>query len=159
MKRSVKRGVGFGVTSGIITTLGMIIGLNALTETKMVVIGGILTLAIADALSDAFGVHMSEESSSKTATSINVWQATIATFLSKLIFALTFLAPFLFLELKSAVIASIIWGILLITSFSYYVAKKTNRSVTGSIIEHLVITIIVIVATNYVGTAVANISG
>lgn len=65
MKISIRKGLGFSLTSGIITTLGLIIGLNAGTGSKIVIIGGILTIAIADALSDSLGVHMSEESGSK----------------------------------------------------------------------------------------------
>jgi len=52
----------FGLTSGIITTLGLIVGLHSGTHSKLAVIGGILTIAMADALSDALGIHVSEES-------------------------------------------------------------------------------------------------
>jgi len=61
MKVSVKKGFSFGLTSGIITTLGLMVGLNAGTHSKIVVIGGILSIAIADAFSDALGMHISEE--------------------------------------------------------------------------------------------------
>ena len=49
MKTSTIKGVSFGLTSGIITTLGMMVGLNFSTGSKLVVLGGILTIAIADA--------------------------------------------------------------------------------------------------------------
>ena len=52
----------FGLTSGIITTLGLIVGLHSGTHSKLAVIGGILTIAMADAFSDALGIHVSEES-------------------------------------------------------------------------------------------------
>src|SRR3989339_547129 len=59
MKNSIKKGLGFGLTSGIITTLGMIVGLNSSTHSQAVVIGGVLIIAIADAMSDALGVLFS----------------------------------------------------------------------------------------------------
>ena len=62
MKHSIKVGFSFGLTSGIITTLGLMIGLNSSTNSSIVVIGGILTIAIADSLSDAIGIHIAEES-------------------------------------------------------------------------------------------------
>ena len=62
MKNSLKKGYSFGLTSGIITTLGLIVGLNSSTGSKLVVIGGIITIAIADAMSDALGMHISQES-------------------------------------------------------------------------------------------------
>ncbi len=39
----------------------MIVGLNSGTNSKNIVLGGIITIAIADALSDALGIHISEE--------------------------------------------------------------------------------------------------
>jgi len=65
MKHSLKTGFSFGLTSGIITTLGLMMGLHSGTHSKTVVIGGILTIAIADAFSDALGIHISEESEGK----------------------------------------------------------------------------------------------
>lgn len=62
MKHSWKVGFCFGLTPGIITTLGLMMGLYSGTQDRVVVIGGILIIAIADSLSDAFGIHVSEES-------------------------------------------------------------------------------------------------
>ena len=75
MKHSLKVGFSFGLTSGIITTLGLLTGLNSSTNSKLVVIGGILTIAIADAFSDALGIHVSEESENKH-TSREIWEST-----------------------------------------------------------------------------------
>ena len=52
MEHSFRVGMSFGLTSGIITTLGLIVGLHSGTHSKLAVIGGILTIAMADALSD-----------------------------------------------------------------------------------------------------------
>lgn len=46
-------GVFFGATSGVITTVGLIAGLYAGTESVVAVLGGILVIAVADAMSDA----------------------------------------------------------------------------------------------------------
>ena len=53
MEHSFRVGMSFGLTSGIITTLGLIVGLHSGTHSKLAVIGGILTIAMADAFSDA----------------------------------------------------------------------------------------------------------
>ena len=76
MKISIRKGLGFGLTSGIITTLGLIVGLNSGTNSKVVVLGGILVIAIADSLSDALGIHISEESGSKSITKKALWEST-----------------------------------------------------------------------------------
>ena len=52
LNHSLRVGLSFGLTSGVITTLGLIVGLASGTESKLAVIGGIITIAVADALSD-----------------------------------------------------------------------------------------------------------
>ena len=150
MKLSVRKGFSFGLTSGIITTLGLIVGLQSSTRSDIAVIGGILVIAIADALSDAFGVHISEEAENKHSNK-EVWESTAATFFSKFVFALTFVVPVLVLSLDMAIIVSIIWGMLLIAIFSCYMAKLQKTSAPKIVAEHLVITVIVVLVTHYVG--------
>ena len=156
MKHSIKKGFGFGLTSGIITTLGLIVGLNAGTHSKMVVFGGILFIAIADSLSDALGIHISEESTHKKPGK-EIWESTISTFLFKLIFALTFVIPILFLRLQSAIIVSVIWGFFLLTIFSFHIAKKNKDKPIKVIGEHLSIATIVIILTHFIGNWISNV--
>jgi vacuolar iron transporter family protein len=150
MNQSVKKGFSFGLTSGVITTLGLIVGLNSATSSSLVVIGGILTIAIADSLSDALGIHISEESENCHSQK-EIWTATIYTFLSKFFFALTFIIPISILTLPAAVITSIIWGLVLITIFSFFMAKEQKVKPHRVIIEHLSIAILVIFITYFVG--------
>lgn len=157
MKLSIQKGFSFGLTSGIITTLGLMVGLNSSTHSTSVVIGGILVIAIADALSDSLGIHISEEAESKNTTR-QVWEATIATFLSKFIFALTFIIPVLLFTLNLAIIVSIAWGLSLITLISYYVARQQKTSPLHVIMEHVIITIFVIATTHLVGDWVSTFS-
>lgn len=159
MQSSIKRGLSFGLTSGIITTLGLIIGLHSTFSSKLVIIGGILTIAIADAFSDALGNHMSEEAGRKNSSEKNIWRATISTFIAKFIFALTFLVPVIIFPLNTAIIISIIWGLLLLTIFSYYIAKQRKSSPFHAIFEHLMIAVIVIILTHFVGDFIHSWAG
>ena len=151
----MKTGFSFGLTSAVITTLGLMVGLNAGTHSKLVVIGGILTIAIADAFSDSLGIHLSEEY--KKISQKGVWEATVYTFLTKFFFALIFVIPVLFLELSYAIFVSIIWGMILLSVMSYVIAKNGNEKAWKVITEHLVIASIVIIITNYVGSMVGTI--
>jgi len=155
MDQSIKVGLSFGITSGTITTLGLIVGLNAGTASKLVVIGGILTIAIADAASDALGIHISQESE-KNSSSRDVWVSTLATFITKFVFALTFVIPVFIFDLNTAIFVSIAWGILMLSLFSYYIAVQKGESPWGAITEHVTIAILVIITTNFVGTWIAN---
>jgi len=74
----------------------------------MVVIGGILTIAVADSFSDALGIHLSQESDKKNSKK-DIWTATLTAFLAKFIFALTFLIPLLIFSLQTGVIINIVW--------------------------------------------------
>jgi len=157
MKTSIRKGLGFGLTSGIITTLGLIVGLNSGTHSKTIILGGILIIAVADAFSDSLGIHISEESGRKTIKTKEIWESTISTFIFKLIFALSFIIPILLFQLKTAVIISIIWGLFLLAIFSFYIAKQKNLNPTKAIAEHLIIAILVIFITNFIGSVINKI--
>jgi VIT1/CCC1 family predicted Fe2+/Mn2+ transporter len=151
MKHSYKVGLCFGLTSGIITTLGLMIGLNSGTNSNVLaIVGGILTIAIADSFSDALGIHISEESENKH-TSREIWESTLSTFLCKFIIASSFIIPVLLFEITNAIIISIIWGLLLLSIVSYNIAKEQKKKPWFVVGEHLVIAAIVIVAAHYVG--------
>ena len=151
MEHSRKTGISFGITSATITTLGLMVGLESSTQSKLVVIGGVFTIAIADAFSDALGIHISEESENIHSHK-EIWIATTFTFLAKLIFALTFAVPILLLNLTTAIFINIIYGLTLLSFFSLYIAKNQGfRQRLGVMFEHLSIAIIVIIITHYVG--------
>lgn len=152
MNKSWKSGIGFGVTSAIITTLGLMIGLITSTESRLAVIGGIITIAIADALSDAMGMHLSQEFSGNSQK--NVWISTISTFLTKLIIACTFLICPIFLPLITSAIINIIWGLLLLAIFSYIIAKNEKENPFSVIFQHVLIAILVIVLSYFIGLAI-----
>ena len=151
----VRTGLYFGATSGVITTIGLITGLNAGTGSVAAVLGGIFVIAIADSMSDALGIHLAEEAD-PTTSHAHVWAATISTFLNKFIFALSFAVPLLFLPLDQAVIASLVWGMLVITVLSYFLARAQNTGPFLTIAEHLGIAIVVVVLSHLIGDWVGD---
>lgn len=154
MNHSVKVGFSFGTASGIITTLGLMVGLHAGTHSKLAVLGGIITIAIADAFSDALGIHISEESEEKHKPQ-EIWQSTIATFLSKFICASLFIMPVLIFDLWKAIVVSVIFGLVALAVISFIIAKRQHANPWPAVFEHLVIASIVITITHLVGDWVA----
>lgn len=150
MKASWKTGLSFGLTSGVITTLGLMVGLHAGTHSRAVVLGGILTIAVADALSDAMGIHLAEESKNSGPAS-HVWEATLATFAAKFVIAGTFVVPVLVLPLDPAIVISIVWGLFLLTVLSFFLARAQSIAPWKVIGEHLVIALCVVAITHVVG--------
>ncbi|MFH1239880.1 MAG: VIT1/CCC1 transporter family protein [Candidatus Diapherotrites archaeon] len=155
MEHSVKVGLCFGLTSGVITTLGLLVGLSASTNSTVIVLGGIIMIAIADAFSDAFGIHISEESENKH-TQKEIWTSTISTFLFKFFCALTFAVPVFLFDLGTAVIVSVVWGLLILSVLSYYISKDHKTSTLHVIAEHISLALVVVFIANCVGMWIAG---
>lgn len=156
MSLSIKKGVSFGLTSGVITTLGMIVGVNASTSSRLAVIAAIVAIAIADAFSDAVAMHVSEESEGAH-TRKDVREATMATFMTKFLFAMTFVIPIWFLALDIAVLVDIIWGLLIMTVFNIFLARSQEERVLRVVLEHLTIAIVVVLITYITGSFLSTV--
>jgi VIT1/CCC1 family predicted Fe2+/Mn2+ transporter len=153
-----RTGLFFGATSGVITTIGLIVGLNSGTQSITAVLGGILVIAVADAMSDALGIHLAEEADPNTDQG-HVWAATIMTFVTKFVFSISFAVPLLLLPLTTAVGVSVVWGLLVIVILSYFLARSQQESPLYIIDEHLGIAVLVIVLSHYIGVWVAATFG
>jgi len=149
MRESLKAGFSFGITSGIITTLGLIVGLDAGTHSMLAVIGGILTIAVADAFSDALGMHISKEA--EHGGKDRVWEAMGSTFLAKLLVALSFAIPVLILDLTIAVYVCVGWGFILLATLSYFISRIEKEKPWKVIGEHILIAAVVIIIAMFVG--------
>jgi VIT1/CCC1 family predicted Fe2+/Mn2+ transporter len=157
MNGSIRTGLHFGLTSGVITTLGMMVGLHSGTHSTRAVIGGILTIAVADAFSDALGIHISEEAENAH-TAVDIWLSTGATFLAKFLMALTFLAPVLMMQLSNAIVVAVMWGLSVLAFLSYRLACEQQTRPWKVIGEHLLIALAVIMLTHLLGDWVAVMS-
>jgi VIT1/CCC1 family predicted Fe2+/Mn2+ transporter len=158
MKDSLRTGVSFGLTSAVITTLGLMVGLHSGTHSKIVVLAGILTIGVADAFSDALGIHVSEEAENVHTTK-QIWVATIATFLTKFLFAMTFVVPILLVSLPTAMVISLIWGLSILTALSYFLARAQGEPAWKIIGEHLLIAAVVIAVTHWLGDWISTLGG
>lgn len=150
MNRAVFAGLSFGLTSGVITTLGLLVGLSSATHSKIAVIGGVITIAFADALSDSLGIHISEEAGNKI-NHKQIWNSTFAAFFSKFILGLTFIIPLIFFSLESSIIIGIIYGSIVLTLLSYFISKRNKTNSLKVIAEHLSIAIFVIIVSHFIG--------
>jgi vacuolar iron transporter family protein len=149
-KKHFKSGFGFGIASGVITTLGLMVGLFSSTNSKGIVLSGIFTIAIADSFSDALGMHFSEESEG-VHTNREIWEATLFTLLSKFVMTISFVPMFFLMAIKAAIISNIIWGFFILSFFSYLVAKRQKNNPLQAISEHALIMLFVITVTYYIG--------
>jgi len=149
-------GIAFGLTSGVITTLGFIVGMESATGSRLAVIAGILTISLSDALSDALGMHLSEESRLDE-KSASIWMISLYTFLAKLLFSLVFLIPVLSLDLASAVRFSVVFGVLLIMILASIVAYRRKESWLKQSIGNGLLAIVVVITSYFLGHIAARI--
>ncbi len=152
-------GISFGLTSGVITALGMIVGLHAATSSKLAVVAGIIIMAIADGLADAAGIHVAEETEIEKGeikhSHKEVWLSTIFTFLFVTVFILTFVIPILIFTLRTAVFVAVGWGIFLIISLNYYIARIKKENAVKLIIGHLLLALFVVIISYWVGSLIS----
>jgi VIT1/CCC1 family predicted Fe2+/Mn2+ transporter len=154
LRESIRKGLFFGFTSATITTLGLIVGLHSFTGSQLVIVGGIITIAIADAFSDALGIHISEEAE-QTHSGREIWEATLYAFVAKFLFALTFIIPVVVLDFSTAFMVNVGWGFLVLATLSYVIAKNQQVSPWRIIAEHLAIAFVVVNVTHFVGDWIA----
>jgi len=154
-------GMCFGVTTAVITSLGMIVGMYSATSSKLAVVAGIVVMAIADGLSDAVGLHTAEEAEVENGkskhTSKEIWLTTLFAFLSVSGFTLTFAIPTLICPIETAVILTIAWGMLLLILLNFYIAKIRRENPIKLISEHILLAIFVIIASHLVGILIAMV--
>jgi VIT1/CCC1 family predicted Fe2+/Mn2+ transporter len=142
----------FGATSAIITNLGIITGLDTLTHPKLSIIGALLVIALADNLSDSFGIHIYQES--EHIGKKEVWLSTLTNFLTRLFVSSTFIVLIIVLPIRLAAVCSVIWGLLVLTVMTYTIAKQQKINPFSAIFVHLTIAVIVVVASNFIGAFV-----
>jgi vacuolar iron transporter family protein len=157
VRQSFVQGSSFGLTSAIITTLGLMVGLHSGTHSRLAVVGGIVTIAIADAFSDAFGMHVSQEAGQNNNGMVDLWLAAVSVFITKFSLAMTFLIPVLLLDLTVAVIVSVAWGFGLLGTASYWIARRQQTEPWKAVGEHFLIGSLVVAMTHFVGMLVATL--
>jgi vacuolar iron transporter family protein len=158
VREGLRTGLSFGLTSGVVTTLGLMVGLESGTNSMQAVVGGILTIAVADAMSDAFGVHVSQEAEG-SASKREVRVATASAFLAKSAMASSFVVPVLLLPLRQAILASLCWGLVVIAALSYRMAKVRGEQPARYVSKHIGVALFVIALSHLVGRWVAHMFG
>jgi hypothetical protein len=125
-------------------------GLEAGTNSRLAVLGGIVTIAVADAFSDALGIHVAEESENRH-TAREIWESTLGTFVVKFLVASSFAIPVVIFDLPTAVSIGIAWGFILLAALSVYLAHDQDTPPWKVVGEHLLIAITVVLVARVLG--------
>ena len=140
----------FGATSAVTGSLALMIGLNQLAVSKLGIIGALLVIAFADNFADSLGMHIYAESKSKSHTRVN----TITNFFTRLIITLILAVFVVALPLSYAVAISIVFGLIVIAVLSYLIAKSHGLDPRRVVAEHLIVTILIVLASQFIGSTI-----
>lgn len=144
----------FGSSAAIITDVSLIVGLGSARTGKAPILAGLLTIAVADNISDSLGIHMYKESEG-CGERLSLF-ATVLNFFSRLLISFTFVAIVLWLPMAHAIIVGLVWGLLLIIIISYLISRSNKDNPVTEIIKHVVIAIFVVIVSRYLGYAIAT---
>jgi VIT1/CCC1 family predicted Fe2+/Mn2+ transporter len=145
----------FGITSGIMTTIGLLTGMNSATSSKIAVLAAIAVIACADSLSDSCGMFLSKlaERGTSTKTAISYALGTLA---GKFLFPLTFILPIVLCDnLTTGVIIDIVWGLIALSLLTIEQALVKEESILKSLGRNLAIAITGIALSTMVGKLIA----
>ncbi len=135
------RNISFGSSSAVITSLAIIIGLSGTINPKIGIITSLLIIAIADNVSDSFGIHVHQESESRAPALIR--ETTLVNFSARFLITMIFVLFVSLLPLTYSIAVSIFFGLSMITALSYFIAKKQKISPYKAIIGHLALALFV----------------
>ena len=147
MLDSVRQGIFFGLHSGIITTAGLLFGLG---QTKNLTIKyltiSIVSLAIADGFSEAYGMYISKKAEKKNDKSYEPLYAGLSLGFIKIITVLSFLLPLLFkkdIKIFKNPEWVYLWSTTLLIFINYSISSIRNESFLKHFIPHIILLIVV----------------
>ena len=160
MNSSFRQGMFFGANSGILTTAGLLSGLVQTRITKNYIIVSIISLAIADSISEAYGMYISKKAENIKDDSQNPIYALIGLLVVKFAIVISFLIPFIFsndLTYFKNLYWIIGWSLFLICIVDYNISSLREESVISYLIPHIVVLFSVICLTQYFGKMIEKL--
>jgi len=143
-----------GSSAAVITNVSLIVGLGSGQAGKGPIIGGLLTIALADNIADSLGIHLYKESegcgerSSAVSTALN--------FISRLLVSLTFIGVVIVFTTYQAIVIAIVWSLALLTVISYLITRRSGKSSIAEIARHVLVAVVAIVLSRCVGYLIAH---
>ncbi len=154
MNSSLRQGMFFGANSGIITTVGLITGLVQTKISKNYLIISIISLAIADSISEAYGMYISKKAEDTEDDSQNPFFALIGLLIMKFFIVISFLIPFAFsdsLKYYKNLYWIVGWSLFLISLVDYNISELRDEPLLSYLIPHTIILFLVIYLTQMFG--------
>jgi VIT1/CCC1 family predicted Fe2+/Mn2+ transporter len=151
------RKISFGSTAAIITSMGLIVGLDATTASTGSLVGGILITGLADNLTDSLSVHVYQESEKRPER--EAFRTTAINFIVRFSLSLTFVLILVVFPRLTAVRVSVLWGFCLLSALCYLLARARGVSIWSEIWKHAAVAVAVIVISEAIGVGISKVTG
>ena len=143
----LRQGLIFGVSSGVITTSGVLAGLVQTSVSPVIVIVTVVSLAISDGISESYGLFISKKVEKPKDNGRGPIKSFIGLLFTKMIIVLSFLIPLLFsrkLGYYKNMIWPILWGVLILTILDYYASCLRKEKMVPYLIKHYILLFITV---------------
>ena len=145
----------FGITSGIMTSMGILVGMTSANSGKFSIIAAISVIGAADSLSDSFGIYLSKLAE-RGCSKKKAIRSAVSTLVGKAGFALTLILVILFFPPDISLEIGICWGLLLLTLFNTELAIVSQESVPKALFQNISLAIAIILISYVVGNFVGS---
>lgn len=119
--KEIGKGQMFGLISGSITTIGVMVGLWQSHNDYLIIMAAIFSVALSDSFSDGLGMYFSQRTYLDRAESIKIG---IQTTIYKIVITLSYILPFLVFNTDTAIKINIIYGSFIISYASYIIGER-----------------------------------
>jgi VIT1/CCC1 family predicted Fe2+/Mn2+ transporter len=136
------RKLSFGGPSAIVTSMALIVGLDAVTAARVTVVTSLLIIGIGDNLTDSLSVHIYQES--ERLAERQALRTTVANFFTRIFVALSFVFLFLLVPTSMAIYICVLWGFILLAGLSWLLARVRGASAISEIWKHSAVAFVVI---------------
>ncbi len=155
-KGSGVQGITYGVMDGVLTCLGVIMGLSA-AGNKFFLLLAVLAVGLADAMADSAAFHVGQETETHHRKK-EIRKSTVLTFIGVFGGFLVLGIPILFLELSTAILVSGAMGMAILAGLGYTVASINPKHKKSRLMwEYVAMGIFVSVVTYFVGRLVVGL--
>lgn len=136
---SLNIGNTFGIISGIITSIGLILGMYGANITLKPIIVSLVSIAISDGVSDALGIYYATINNNYTTE--QAYNEGFNTLLIKIICPLLMIIPFYITSINKAVITNLVLSLIIIYFISIKIFKNYGEAINNTLICMLAIAI------------------
>jgi VIT1/CCC1 family predicted Fe2+/Mn2+ transporter len=139
----------YGGTAAIVTGMGLVVAFGGSAASKTTLIGSLLVVAVADNLADSLAIHVYQESEKLDAR--QAFRSTVTNYLARLLVAGSFVVLAALVPVGSLVPVALTWGLVLLCTLTYFVARSRGASPVVEVAKHLAVAIAVILLSRAIG--------